>query len=137
TRGEMTLDGVRLDLKKISMPIYNLATREEHVEPARSDFYGSQFFGGPVGFVLAGSGHIAGVVNPPSRNQYQYWTGGPPRVELENWIANAQVHPGSWWPHWFSWLKKQAPALVRARKVGGGGLKPLADAPGDYVRMKA
>ena len=78
SKGEMAIGGVKLDLKKVKVPIYNLATREDHIAPAKSVFLGSKFFGGPVQFVLAGSGHIAGVVNPPGKAKYQYWTGGKP-----------------------------------------------------------
>ena len=78
TRGKMTIANVKLDLAKVKIPIYNLATREDHIAPAKSVFVGSKFFGGPVKYVLSGSGHIAGVVNPPAKRKYQYWTGGKP-----------------------------------------------------------
>jgi polyhydroxyalkanoate synthase len=87
--------------------------------------------------VLAGSGHIAGVVNPPAKPKYQYWTDGPPEGELEDWIARATEHPGSWWPYWFETIERQAPERVPAREPGTGKLKPLCDAPGTYVLMKA
>ncbi|HZH09701.1 MAG TPA: class I poly(R)-hydroxyalkanoic acid synthase [Microvirga sp.] len=136
-KGEMEIAGVRLDLKKIKAPIFNLATKEDHIAPARSVFVGSQMFGGPVDFVLAGSGHIAGVVNSPNKPKYQYWTGGPAEGELEDWMAKATETTGSWWPYWFSWIEKQAPKKVPAREPGGGKLEPLCDAPGTYVLMKA
>ena len=72
-----------------------------------------------------------------SKPKYQYWTGGPPKGELEDWIAKAQEHPGSWWPYWFDWVEKQAPERVPAREPGGGKLAPLCDAPGEYVKAKA
>jgi polyhydroxyalkanoate synthase len=138
SRGKMTIDNVELDLKKIRVPLYNLATREDHIAPAKSAFLGSKFFGGPVTFVLAGSGHIAGVVNPPGKGKYQYWTGGKAGTgSLENWLKNATEHPGSWWPHWFEWIKAQDATEVPAREPGGGKLKPIEDAPGRYVRVKA
>jgi polyhydroxyalkanoate synthase subunit PhaC len=136
-KGEMTVDGVRLDLKSVGIPIYNLATREDHIAPARSVYVGSSLFGGPVKYVLAGSGHIAGVVNPPAKNKYQYWTGPQPSGDdIDKWIAGAQEHPGSWWPDWFAWIKAQDPTLVKARAPGGGVLKPLEDAPGSYVKVR-
>ncbi len=137
SKGEMVVGGQRLDLKKVTIPIYNLATREDHIAPARSVFTGSQCFGGPVDYIVAGSGHIAGVVNPPGKVKYQYWTGGPARGTYEDWIAAAQEHPGSWWPHWFSWVEAQAPKRVKARVPGAGKLPALADAPGTYVLKKA
>jgi polyhydroxyalkanoate synthase len=137
TKGQMVVDNVRLDLKKVKIPIFNLAAREDHIAPAKSVFVGSKAFGGPVDYVLAGSGHIAGVVNPPSKPKYQYWTGGKVEGTLEDWIAKAEEHPGTWWPYWFSWVEKQAPQRVKAREPGGGKLKPLCDAPGTYVTVKA
>jgi polyhydroxyalkanoate synthase len=137
SKGEMVIGGEKLDLKKVTIPIYNLATREDHIAPAKSVMLGSKFFGGPVRFVVAGSGHIAGVVNPPSKMKYQYWTGAKPRgSDLDKWLANAKEHPGSWWPDWLDWLKKQAPTEVAAREPGGGALKPIEDAPGSYVKVR-
>jgi polyhydroxyalkanoate synthase len=136
-RGEMEIDGFKLDLSDITIPIFNLAAREDHIAPARSVFLGSQLFGGPVEFVVAGSGHIAGVVNPPAKSKYQFWTNGPVEGDLETWLAKAKEHPGSWWPYWFEWLERQAPERVKARKPGSGKLKPLGDAPGTYVLVKS
>ena len=137
SQGKMTIGGQRLDLKKVRIPVYNLATREDHIAPAASVFIGSQCFGGPVDYVVAGSGHIAGVVNPPAKVKYQYWTGGPPVGRYEDWIDSASEHPGSWWPHWFAWVEAQASKRVPAREPGAGQLPALADAPGTYVLMKA
>ena len=137
SKGEMRIGGKTLDLKQVTIPIYNLATREDHIAPAQSVFNGSQCFGGPVEHVVAGSGHIAGVVNPPAKVKYQYWTGGSAKGRYADWLAKADEHPGSWWPHWFSWLEAQAPKKVAAREPGGGKLEALADAPGTYVKMKA
>jgi polyhydroxyalkanoate synthase len=136
SRGEMMIAGEAIDLGKISTPIYNLATREDHIAPAKSVFLGSKFFGGPVRYVLAGSGHIAGVVNPPDKKKYQYWTGGPPLGNLDGWLADAQEHKGSWWPDWLAWIKEQDADEVPARAVGGGHYQAIEDAPGSYVRMK-
>jgi polyhydroxyalkanoate synthase subunit PhaC len=134
-RGEIQVDGVTLDLGKVTIPVFNLAAREDHIAPARSVFLGSKAFGGPVEFVLAGSGHIAGVVNPASRPKYQFWTGDGVDGELEDWLATAAEHPGTWWPYWFNWIEKQAPDRVPARKPGTERLPPLCDAPGTYVMV--
>jgi polyhydroxyalkanoate synthase len=136
SKGEMTIAGETIDLGRVTIPIYNLATREDHIAPAKSAFLGSKFFGGAVRFVLAGSGHIAGVVNPPAKQKYGYWTGGPPTGNLDGWIAAGQQHPGSWWPDWFAWIKAQDPAEVPARTPGGGKYTPIEDAPGSYVRVR-
>ena len=136
-RGEMMIAGKKLDLKKVKVPIYNLGTREDHIAPAKSVFYGSKYFGGAVRFVLSGSGHIAGVVNPPGKQKYQYWTGTKPSgADVDKWRAKAQEHAGSWWPDWFSWLKDHDADEVPARAPGSGKLKPIEDAPGRYVKVR-
>ena len=136
--GSMVLDNSLLDLSKVKVPVYNLATREDHIAPADSVLYGSQFFGGPVKYVLSGSGHIAGVVNPPAAGKYQYWTNDSIKdVTLADWIKGAQEHPGSWWPDWRQWLEAIDPEEVAARDVGSGALPPIEDAPGSYVRVRA
>jgi polyhydroxyalkanoate synthase len=137
TRGRMTLGGKRINLSDVTIPIYELAAREDHIAPAKSVFVGARYFGGPVRYVLAGSGHIAGVVNPPYKPKYQYWTGGAPRGEYSDWVAAATEHLGSWWPDWAAWLTELAPGKVPARQPGAGKLKAIGDAPGDYVRAKA
>ncbi len=136
--GRMEVDGVRLDLRKVKTPIYNLATREDHIAPARSAFYGSSFFGGDVTFVLSGSGHIAGVVNPPARKKYQFWTGAKPAGDrYEEWLKSAVEHPGSWWPHWQAWIEALDARRVPAPGVGNKTYPPIEDAPGSYVRVRA
>jgi polyhydroxyalkanoate synthase len=137
TQGRMTIEGRRLDLSKVNIPVYQLATREDHIAPAKSVFAGAKFFGGPVRFALAGAGHIAGVVNPPDKPKYQYWTGGPPRGAFEAWVEAATENPGSWWADWIQWVTAQAPEKVAPRQPGAGKLKPLGDAPGEYVRVRA
>jgi polyhydroxyalkanoate synthase subunit PhaC len=138
SKGEMEVAGVRLNLKKVTVPIYNLATREDHIAPAKSVFVGSSSFGGPVKFVLSGSGHIAGVINPPNLNKYQFWTGAKPKgANVEAWITKAEEHPGSWWPDWLDWIKQQDAATTAARTPGGGKFKPIEDAPGAYVKMQS
>ena len=137
SKGQMVIDNVKLDLGKITIPIYNLATREDHIAPAKSAFLGSKFFGGPVKYVLAGSGHIAGVVNPPGKKQkYQYWTGDDPIGSLDKWIEKATEHPGSWWPDWIDWIRKQDGATVPARQPGSAQYKPIEDAPGSFVKVR-
>jgi polyhydroxyalkanoate synthase len=135
--GKMMIAGKPIDLKAIKVPVYNLATREDHIAPAKSVLLGSKFFGGPVKFVLAGSGHIAGVINPPDRHKYQFWTGPKPAsANLDRWLAKAVEHPGSWWPDWLAWLTAQGAAQVPARIPGGGQIAPIEDAPGSYVKVK-
>jgi polyhydroxyalkanoate synthase subunit PhaC len=134
-KGNMTIGDAPIDLKAVKIPIYNLATREDHIAPAKSVMFGSKFFGGNVRFVVAGSGHIAGVINPPGKNKYQYWTGPKPRsADIDGWLAKAKEHPGSWWPDWLAWITKQSSTEVPARAPGGGALKPIEDAPGSYVK---
>ena len=136
-KGKMVLGNEPIDLKAVKIPIYNLATREDHIAPAKSVMFGSKFFGGDVRFVVAGSGHIAGVINPPEKNKYQYWTGPKPRnADIEGWLAKAKEHPGSWWPDWLAWITKQSPTEVPARAPGACALKPIEDAPGSYVKAR-
>lgn len=137
-RGKMVIAGQAIDLKKIKVPIYNLATREDHIAPAKSVLLGSKYFGGPVRFVLAGSGHIAGVINPPGKIKYQYWAGPKPRANaiVEAWLAKASEHPGSWWPDWLAWLRSHGTEEVKAREPGAGKLRVIEDAPGRYVKVR-
>jgi len=135
-KGELTLDGETIDLGNVTIPIYSLATREDHIAPAKSVFLGSKLFGGQVEFVVAGSGHIAGVINPPSQIKYSYWVGGPAVTNLETWLAKAEERPGSWWPHWLRWIKEQDPTEVLPRHPGSGEYQPLEDAPGSYVKVR-
>ena len=136
--GSMVIDDTLLDLSKVKVPVYNLATREDHIAPAESVLYGSQFFGGPVKYVLSGSGHIAGVINPPSGGKYQFWTNDNIKdVSLADWIKGAQEHKGSWWPDWRAWLQSIDAEQVPARAVGSETMPPIEDAPGSYVRVRA
>jgi polyhydroxyalkanoate synthase subunit PhaC len=135
SKGEMQLGGVKLDLSKIKIPIYELATKEDHIAPADSVFLGSKLFGGPVRFVMAGSGHIAGVVNPPGKKKYQFWLGEPCGT-LEEWMAQAGETAGSWWPDWSAWLAAKSGEKVPARDPAAGAFKAIEDAPGSYVRSR-
>jgi polyhydroxyalkanoate synthase len=137
-RGEMEIKGRLLDLHKIKIPLYSLAAKEDHIAPVRSVYSGAKLFGGSMRFVMAGSGHIAGVVNPVSRPKYQYWTGSAPITgTFEDWQASAQEHKGSWWPDWLAWIAELAPEKVPARQPGDEELEPICDAPGEYVRVKS
>ena len=137
--GQMEIGGRRLDLSALTIPIYSLATRDDHIAPALSVYAGSRFFGSDVTFVLTGSGHIAGVVNPPDRGKYQYWTGPSPSLgePYEDWLLKADETPGSWWPHWQNWIEPRSGGRVAAHVPGGGKLPPLEDAPGSYVKVRA
>ena len=135
SKGEMRLGDELLDLKRVKIPIYELCTREDHIAPASSVFIGAKLFGGPVRFVMAGSGHIAGVVNPPAKKKYMFWT-GPLAPTFKDWIARASETPGSWWPDWASWLGALSGPKVPAPDVNAGPLPPLEDAPGSYVRER-
>ncbi|MBR0927534.1 class I poly(R)-hydroxyalkanoic acid synthase [Bradyrhizobium diazoefficiens] len=136
--GTMVLDNTLLDLSKVKVPVYNLATREDHIAPAESVLYGSQFFGGPVKYVLSGSGHIAGVVNPPASNKYQYWTNDNIKdANVAQWMKGAVEHKGSWWPDWRQWLGELDPEQVPARVPGSEAFPAIEDAPGSYVRVRA
>ena len=136
--GTMVLDNTLLDLSKVKVPVYNLATREDHIAPAESVLHGSQFFGGPVKYVLSGSGHIAGVVNPPLGGKYQFWTNDNIKdVTLADWIKGAKEHKGSWWPDWRAWLESIDAEQVPARAVGSETMPSIEDAPGSYVRVRA
>jgi polyhydroxyalkanoate synthase len=137
--GEMMLGGLKLDLGKVTLPIYELATREDHIAPAASVFRGARLFGGPVRYVMAGSGHIAGVVNPPALGKYMHWLPGGDDSKnwptLEEWLAHAQEVPGSWWPDFANWLGALSGEKIPARIPGQGLAEALDDAPGRYVRM--
>ncbi|RUV67271.1 MAG: class I poly(R)-hydroxyalkanoic acid synthase [Mesorhizobium sp.] len=135
SQGTMELAGRVVSLKDVTIPVYNLASKEDHIAPARSVFLGSKYFGGEVDYVMAGSGHIAGVVNPPAAQKYHYWTGGKPAGDFDQWIAEATNHPGSWWPHWQCWIEAKDDTRVPARKPGKH-MKTLGDAPGTYVKVR-
>jgi polyhydroxyalkanoate synthase subunit PhaC len=133
----MVLDNVRIDLKKVKIPVYNLAAREDHIAPLPSVFRLGRFFGGDTRLVVSGSGHIAGVVNPPEANKYQYWTNDKGAATLEDWLKGATENSGSWWPDWAKWIGERSGAKVKAPTPGSGKLKVIEDAPGTYVRVKA
>ncbi|HUF55251.1 MAG TPA: class I poly(R)-hydroxyalkanoic acid synthase [Thermohalobaculum sp.] len=137
-RGELTVDGERLDLADIKLPCFHVATLEDHIAPADSAYRGARMLSGRRHkFVLAGSGHIAGVVNPPEAEKYQYWTRPGLKPEtLEEWRSDAKETPGSWWPDWHRWLARQSDKKVKAREPGKT-LGVVEDAPGSYVKVRA
>lgn len=135
--GGITLKGVPLDLTRIKTPTFILSTREDHIAPWTSTYKSTQLYAGPVRFVLAASGHIAGIVNPPAAEKYQYWTNDELPESPEAWLEGATPHPGSWWPEWGKWIKKFGGGKVRARRPGDRDLPVLEDAPGSYVKVRA
>jgi len=135
--GKMVMDGVRLDLSKVKQPIYLHSAKEDHIAPANSVFKATKLFGGLVRFIMSGSGHIAGVINPPAAKKYQYWTNDQSAETLDAWRQGSVEHPGSWWVDWDQWLAPLSGEKVPARVPGEGGLPALGDAPGEYVRTKA
>jgi len=135
--GGITLGGVPIDVRKIKTPTFIMASREDHIAPWKTCYVGTQLFGGPVEFVLAASGHIAGVVNPPDAHKYCHWTNPKLPKNPDEWLKTATQHPGSWWPHWAQWLDQYGNGKVPARVPGDGQLKPIEPAPGSYVRVIA
>jgi len=137
--GGLTLGGQPIDLGKVDIPIFVQASKEDHIAPYTSVFKATQLMSGPAEFMLAGSGHIAGVINHPDANKYQHWTNKKRKKyeSAEDWFADAEEHPGSWWPHWHKWLSKKSGPKVEARDPAKGKLKPIEDAPGSYVKAKA
>jgi polyhydroxyalkanoate synthase subunit PhaC len=132
-KGQIALDNVRIDLARVKTPIYNLAARDDHIAPLPSVFKLGQYFGGRTRLVVAGSGHIAGVVNPPEVKKYQYWTNETGAPTLDAWLKGATEHPGSWWTDWIGWI-----GPLSGQKIPAGEIRePLGEAPGDYVRVRA
>jgi len=134
--GGITLSGVPIDLRKVKVPAYFLSTREDHIAPWKSTYRGTQLLGGPKRFVLAASGHIAGVVNPPEGGKYSHWINEALPPDPDAWFKGATEIAGSWWPDWHRWVSAQAKEHVPARAPGDGKLKPIEDAPGSYVRVR-
>ena len=134
--GGISLAGVPIDLRKIKTPAYFLSTREDHIAPWKSTYRGTQLLGGPKRFVLAASGHIAGVVNPPDGGKYSHWINTDLPADPEEWFKGATEIAGSWWPDWHRWVTALAKEQVPARVPGEGKLKPIEDAPGSYVQVR-
>jgi polyhydroxyalkanoate synthase subunit PhaC len=131
SQGRMVIDNVRIDLSKVKIPVYNLACREDHIAPLPSVFKVGEYFGGETTLVVSGSGHIAGVVNPPAAQKYQYWTNSAKPAKLEDWMKTATETPGSWWTHWIEWITSRSGDKVAAPEP----INALCDAPGEYVRV--
>jgi polyhydroxyalkanoate synthase len=133
--GGITLAGEPIDLSKIDIPAYFISTIEDHIAPWKTTYLGAQLLKGPVRFTLGGSGHIAGIVNPPSANKYWYWTNDKLRDTADEWLASAEKHPGSWWTDWSAWIAGFGGDKVQPR-IPGGGLKIIEDAPGSYASLR-
>jgi len=136
-RGALVLGGQTLDLSQVKIPIYAQSSKEDHIAPFRSVYKGARLFGGPVTFTMAGSGHIAGVINAPAANKYQYWSNPELPETVEAWVAGAEEHAGSWWPHWSAWLGERSGPMVAARDPVTGVLEALEDAPGAFVKVRS
>jgi len=136
-KGELTLAGEHLDLGKVKTPVYIQSSKEDHIAPAVSVYKGARLFGGDVTFTLAGSGHIAGVINAPAAKKYQHWTNPALPATLADWMAGATETPGSWWPHWAEWLAKRSGGQIPARDPSAGPMKVIEDAPGSFVKVKS
>jgi polyhydroxyalkanoate synthase len=136
-KGELELLGEPIDLKNVKVPIYMQSSKEDHIAPFASVYRGARLFGGKVNFMMAGSGHIAGVINHPAANKYQYWVNTQLPDTVQDWLTGAVEHPGSWWPNWNAWLAEISGKQVKAREPGSGKLPVLGDAPGEYVRVKS
>ena len=135
--GGITLANVPIDLRKIDIPLYFLSTREDHIAPWRSTFAGTQLVSGPVRFVLGASGHVAGVINPPSANKYGYWINEKLSAGPETWLEAATYHQGSWWTDWAAWIASHGGGQVPSRDPGSGELAAIESAPGSYVKVRA
>ena len=136
--GGIVIDGVPIDLSKIKVPCYFISTLEDHIAPWKSTYLGALKFGGPVRFVLGGSGHIAGIVNPPAANKYGFWINPAASLapDADAWFEGAQHQQGSWWTDWHAWVRPHDPDEVDARDPAKGKLKALEDAPGSFVKVR-
>ena len=134
--GEIKLLGVKIDLTRIKTPTFVMASREDHIAPWKSTYVATQTYKGPIEFVLAASGHIAGVVNAPAANKYCHWTNPATPKSADAWLAGAVQHGGSWWPHWDNWVKAHSGGEAPARRPGEGKLKAIENAPGAYVAVR-
>ena len=134
--GGITIGGVPIDLGKIKIPAYYLSTREDHIAPWKSTYAGARLLSGPVRFVLGGSGHVAGVVNPPSSNKYGFWTNDGLPDEPDHWLDGATPHEGSWWGDWDAWVAQFGGRQLPARQPGEGPLPAIEDAPGSFVKVR-
>jgi polyhydroxyalkanoate synthase len=134
--GGISLAGQSIDVTKITTPACFVSTMEDHIAPWKSTYMGARLLAGPVKFLLAGSGHIAGVVNPPAARKYCHWTNSELPASADDWLAGAQRHDGSWWPEWNTWVSDFGGDKVPARTPGEAKLAPIEDAPGSYVKLR-
>ena len=134
--GGLELGGVKIDLSKIKVPVYILSTKEDHIAPWKSTYKATQIYSGRTKFVLASSGHIAGVVNPADSGKYSHWLNSKKPKDPDAWLAGATEKPGSWWPEWDKWIGRHCGGKVAARTPGDGDLDVIEDAPGSYVMEK-
>jgi polyhydroxyalkanoate synthase len=135
--GGIVIDGVPIELGKVRTPVFFVSLKDDHVAAWHATYEGTRLFGGPTHFLLGGSCHNAGTINPPAAGKHGYWTNPNLPASAESWLAGATNHAGSWWPEWASWLAREAAGdRVPARPVGSGNLKPLEPAPGSYVRVR-
>jgi polyhydroxyalkanoate synthase subunit PhaC len=135
--GGVTLAGTPIDLAKVTIPTYFVSAIEDHIAPWKTTYEGPRIINGKSRFVLSGSGHIAGMINPPSANKYGYWTNPKLGDDADAWLAGATQRDGSWWTDWRQWVSSHLGKEVPPRIPGKGGLKALADAPGTYARIRA
>ncbi len=136
-KGELVLGGQRLNLADVKIPVYVQSSRDDHIAPFRSIYKGAKLFGGPTTFMMSGSGHIAGVINAPVAKKYQHWTNPKLPDTVDEWIAGAAEHPGSWWENWAAWLADKSGKMIPARDPTNGPLKPIEDAPGSFVQVRS
>jgi len=137
TPNGINIANVPIDLGQVDVPVHIVSTKEDHIAPWKATYVATQLYSGETTFTLAGSGHIAGIVNPPAANKYGYWTNKDNPPTPDEWITGAEQHAGSWWPHWTKWIAKQSGKKVTARAPGGGKAKPIEDAPGSYVKVRS
>jgi polyhydroxyalkanoate synthase len=134
--GGVTLSGVKIDLSKVKVPAYFISTAEDHIAPWKTTYRGAKYLGSKVRFVLGGSGHIAGIVNPPAAQKYAYWTNDSMPETADEWFAGAKQTPGSWWSDWQGWISRRNGKDMVPARTPGDGLKVLGDAPGSYAMLR-
>lgn len=132
----LTIAGRSIDLSSVTTPCYFISAKDDHIAPWKSTFAGAKLFGGKVRFVLGGSGHIAGIVNPPVANKYCFWANDELTHEAESWLQNADRFDGSWWSDWSVWISSQGSRTVNARKIRNNRTNPFEDAPGSYAKLR-
>jgi polyhydroxyalkanoate synthase len=136
--GKTTQCGVPIDLSKVKLPLYLLASREDHIVPWKTAFGSKDLIGRDVRFVLAASGHVAGVINPPARNKRSHWLNDELGPDPQNWLEGAQENSGSWWPDWDAWMKRHSDGITSApNQQGNAHHNSIEPAPGRYVKAKS